>query len=75
MTSAVATTLTAEYPVYEERVAALEAMTPIERLDRFTTNRFSLSDCELWARRYPDEVPRIGTEFAFYALRDPAVVG
>jgi len=53
-----------------ERLWALSAQ---ERVSAMRRGELSLSQLCEWARRRPDEVPRLGGEYEFIALTTPEV--
>jgi hypothetical protein len=64
-------TLTERYPDKHERLAALRAMGPAERLGTYRAGGFSFNDCCMWASLYRDEVPILQGEFEFIAMTMP----
>jgi len=48
-------------------------MTPDERVAAMHAGELTMSQCLEWARRTPEEVPRIGHEFWFIAALTPEV--
>lgn len=52
---------------------ALWAMTPEQRTVAMWAGELNRDQLYEWAKRAPDEVPRIGGEFAFIAIHTPEV--
>lgn len=50
---------------------AVWAMSPKQRVEAMWGRRFSMSEMTYWSGCRPDEVPRIGNEYAFIARFDP----
>jgi len=57
----------------DERSHRLWTMTPDERIAAMHAGELTMSQCLEWARRAPEEVPRIGHEFWFIAALTPEV--
>jgi hypothetical protein len=58
-------------PVPAAQAAQLWQMTTSQRVDAMYVGRLSLAQLTAWSARRPDEVPLIGGEFAYIAMRDP----
>lgn len=50
---------------------ALWALGPDERVAAMWSGELTLFQLTRWAAKAPDEVPRLGGEFAFLVMRDP----
>jgi hypothetical protein len=48
--------------------AAVDALTPVERLAAYHRGEFTYQQLYIWAARYPYEVPLVNGEFEFIAL-------
>jgi hypothetical protein len=59
----------------EQRFAHLWRMSRAERVAAMWRGELSLAECQAWSRRRPDEVPRIGREFAYIVMRTPDWLG
>ncbi len=55
----------------EQRFARLWRMSPEERVTAMWRGELSLPECLAWSARHPEEVPLIGGEFAYIAMRTP----
>jgi hypothetical protein len=55
----------------EEEIAALWAMTPSERVAAMWRSELTLRQLSKWTSRAPHEVPLLGDEFAWIAMRTP----
>jgi hypothetical protein len=51
-----------------ENFRHLWRMTPEERIAAMWRGDLTLAECLAWSRRFPDEVPLIGNEFAYIAM-------
>jgi len=60
-------------PAPSERTRRLWAMSPAERAAAMYAGELTMGQCFEWARRAPEEVPRIGQEFWFIAIHSPEV--
>ena len=58
-------------PITAEQSAELWAMTKTERIEAMHSGRLSLAQLAEWSGAQPDQVPRIGNEFAWLVIRDP----
>jgi len=56
-----------------ERSHRLWKMTAEERATAMYDGELTMSQCLEWARRAPEQVPRIGHEFWFIAIHSPEV--
>ena len=56
-----------------ERSRRLWTMSAKERAAAMYAGELTTSQCLEWARRPPEEVPRIGREFWFIAIHSPEV--
>jgi hypothetical protein len=50
-------------------------MTAEQRIAAFYRGDLKMTECLAWARRFPQEVPKIGGEFAFLVARTPEYLG
>jgi hypothetical protein len=69
-----------ELALYDQRIRTetyrhLWRMTTEERIAAMWRGDLSLAECLQWSSRYPDEVPRIGTEFAYIVMHTPEWLG
>jgi hypothetical protein len=58
-------------PITSEQSAELWAMTKTERIEAMNAGRLSLAQLAEWSGARPDQVPRIGNEFAWLVIHDP----
>lgn len=56
-----------------ERSRRLWAMSPDERAAAMCAGELTLRQCLEWARRAPEEVPRLNNEYWFIAIHSPEV--
>jgi hypothetical protein len=60
-------------PTKTERLAALWAMSPAERVAAMRRGELTYMQLAAWSARYPDEVPRLNGEFEWIAIKTPEV--
>ena len=58
-------------PITLVQTTELWAMTTTERIEAMNAGRLSLAQLAEWSGARPDQVPRIGNEFAWLIIRDP----
>ena len=58
-------------PIAPEQSRELWAMSKAERIEAMNAGRLSLAQLAEWTGARPDQVPRIGNEFAWLVFRDP----
>ena len=58
-------------PITPEQSTELWAMTKTERIEAMNAGRLSLAQLAEWSGARPDQVPRIGNEFAWLVIHDP----
>ena len=58
-------------PITPEQSTELWAMSKTERIEAMHAGRLSLAQLAEWSGARPDQVPRIGNEFAWLVIHDP----